>query len=222
MDHAQAVRSQLLEKYLLGDLKGKGLEEFEEHFFECALCAEEIQVATLLADNAAAELKLRPARETGLSTGKSKSGWQQWFQIEWGQPAMVMPLLALVVVSGLWVRDHEKLAGELAQAMAPQSFATVALENTRGSGPASVTRSGRFFAVEFYVEPASQFEEYNIEISGNGIESATVIASRPAPGSSFNVLLPVARFKAGRYEFLVHGGSRSTGPVLKKFTLNLG
>src|SRR5262245_25485577 len=106
MDHAQAVRSQLLEKYLLGYLKGKGLEEFEEHFFECALCAEEIQAATLLADNAAAELKLRPARETGLSTRKSKSGWQQWFQIEWRQPAMVMPLLALVVVSALWVRDH--------------------------------------------------------------------------------------------------------------------
>ena len=43
MDHSEAVRLQAAEKYLLGELPEAQREEYEEHYFDCQLCAEEIK-----------------------------------------------------------------------------------------------------------------------------------------------------------------------------------
>ena len=51
MDHQSAVDRKLPERYLLGELDSAESAEFEAHFFECSICAEEMRRATRLVAN---------------------------------------------------------------------------------------------------------------------------------------------------------------------------
>ena len=43
MDHNEAVRIQATEKYVLGELPPPLRNEFDEHFFECQECAQDVK-----------------------------------------------------------------------------------------------------------------------------------------------------------------------------------
>jgi Putative zinc-finger len=51
VDHKSAVEHNLTERYLLGELDELVAEEFEAHFFECPLCAEDVRQASRMAAN---------------------------------------------------------------------------------------------------------------------------------------------------------------------------
>jgi hypothetical protein len=66
VDHQSAVNQKLTERYVLGELEGLEAAEFEEHFFECPLCAEDIRAASRLTAN----LKAVLIEETSVQTIK--------------------------------------------------------------------------------------------------------------------------------------------------------
>jgi anti-sigma factor RsiW len=44
MDHAEAIATHAADRYLLGELTAVEADSFEEHFFDCAECADELRV----------------------------------------------------------------------------------------------------------------------------------------------------------------------------------
>lgn len=50
MEHAQALDRHAADLYLLGELNEADAEAFEEHFFECPTCADEVRVGTYFLD----------------------------------------------------------------------------------------------------------------------------------------------------------------------------
>lgn len=52
MDHSEAVRSKAAERYLLGEMTPVACEEYEDHFFGCAECAQEVQAGAIFIDSA--------------------------------------------------------------------------------------------------------------------------------------------------------------------------
>jgi|GEM_PF-4118484 hypothetical protein len=46
MDHNLTIKNHLAERYLLGELTECEQEAYEEHFFECAACAEEVRLGS--------------------------------------------------------------------------------------------------------------------------------------------------------------------------------
>jgi len=52
MDHNEAVRLQAVEKYLLGKLPKEQHAEYEEHYFDCSACAEEIKATVAFMESA--------------------------------------------------------------------------------------------------------------------------------------------------------------------------
>src|SRR5690348_325958 len=46
MEHTEAMNSNAAERYLLGELSETEAESFEDHFFECRICGEEIREGT--------------------------------------------------------------------------------------------------------------------------------------------------------------------------------
>jgi len=66
--HTQAVDSMAPERYLLGEMTDAERLEFEDHFFQCAECAEDVRVGGLMADGARAGL----ARDAGLPTAAGR------------------------------------------------------------------------------------------------------------------------------------------------------
>ena len=56
MDHQSAVDGGWTERYILGELDAPETAEFEEHFFECPVCAADVRKAALFAENLKATL----------------------------------------------------------------------------------------------------------------------------------------------------------------------
>jgi len=54
MNHNEAVRIQATGKYVLGELPPHLRNEFEEHFFGCQECAQDVKAAAEFVDNARA------------------------------------------------------------------------------------------------------------------------------------------------------------------------
>jgi hypothetical protein len=59
-EHQQAVASQAVERYLLGDLEPALREQFEAHFFGCPTCAEALRTGAVLEEAAGALLLAGP------------------------------------------------------------------------------------------------------------------------------------------------------------------
>jgi len=57
MDHNEALRLHAVEKYALGELPPSLRNEFEEHYFECEECAEDVRAAAEFVDNVRAVLR---------------------------------------------------------------------------------------------------------------------------------------------------------------------
>lgn len=52
MDHLEAIQSKAAERYALHQLSAVESEAFEEHFFSCTECAEEVRWVTMFESNA--------------------------------------------------------------------------------------------------------------------------------------------------------------------------
>src|SRR6266851_9526262 len=67
MDHETAVQLKATERYFLGELTGADRELFEEHFFICPDCAEDVRAMTVFAANAKAAFRADSASTIFLS-----------------------------------------------------------------------------------------------------------------------------------------------------------
>ena len=54
MDHETATKLQAAARYIAGDLPAADRDQFEEHFFLCPKCAEEVRWEQIFAANARA------------------------------------------------------------------------------------------------------------------------------------------------------------------------
>lgn len=199
MDHTYSVKTHAVDRYLLNELKGGQREEFEEHFFDCPTCADEVRTGMLLMDNASALLSAEPIARPARSK-------PSWFAAVWPRPAFMVPTFALLIVSGFLFHDHQLVSGlrnELAAASQPQAVADVTFDSARGNEPVTVAREERYMVASFNLSKDVTDSAYLIEISGAGVAPATVRSAPPALGSPFHILLPTARYKPGSYEFII-------------------
>src|SRR3954454_6101717 len=67
MDHEQSIGTRAAESYLLGELSPTVREAFEQHFFECEECAQEVRLGFEFSQNLKAVLhdEARAARPLG-------------------------------------------------------------------------------------------------------------------------------------------------------------
>ncbi len=52
MNHDEAIRLKAAEKYLLGELSAELRDQYEDHYFGCAECAQDIRTGAVFIDNA--------------------------------------------------------------------------------------------------------------------------------------------------------------------------
>jgi len=150
MDHNEALRLQAVEKYVLGELPGPLRQEFEEHFFDCTECAQEIKAATLFADNAKEVLEQEAAKEWEKGGALLSSGWWGWLRPMVAAPVLAVLLLVLGYQSFVTV-PHWKDAAR--QAASPRVLPMYSLirANTR-SGEAQTIQGRAGEPIGLYVD----------------------------------------------------------------------
>ena len=212
MRHEAVVETLAPEKYVLGELTGAEREEFEEHYFTCAECADEVRSAAALMDTLKAELF---ARKRALAVERTRGAWARlagWFEIRTFVPAMAALGLLMIV-------SYQQLVTipRLEQAVAPAVTATVNLQpETRGQ------------AQVIAIAPGAPAVTLNVELSApvagplewlvNREDGLELFKLRGPASGNVTFRLPADRLPDGRYEAVA---ARADGTVIERFRFEI-
>jgi Putative zinc-finger len=209
MDHKDALRIQAVDRYLLGELTAVERDEFEEHFFSCGECSEDLNMGAILVDNSRAVLREEfPDPVPASPAVPPRPGWRLW----WSQVplAAAFALLAVVGYQNLKVLpEYRRQLAEDAGAAVPPRFAV--RPAVRGDVQVVPLPKGvRFFEIGAEdVEPAA--EGYSCEIlddRGNSV-FRRFHAPPVAADGKLNVLLDARRMAPGQYVLVVGNSSNN-------------
>lgn len=209
MDHQRAIQNLAVESYLLDEMTPGERESFEEHFFDCQVCAADVREALQLMEQAPRVLKLdisapvgavrdRPAlREAPRET---KGKWFSWLQPQAAGAALAMLaavcLIETIAIPNLWHR--------LEEASAPRVVASAFLKpQTRGTPTILKVAAGQPVIVMFDPpETTASPLEYVLQ-STNGSVQFQLSSDAPAAGEPVTLSLPKLDAPAGSYMLIV-------------------
>jgi hypothetical protein len=214
MTHAQAVATHAAERYLLDEMPELERYTFEEHYFDCAECAESVRTGALMREGVAAGLMPAGAAAPVMPAASGTSaGWRA------GLPWAVAALLALTVgYQSLWVVPGLRDQGVGTQALAPVTLRAA----TRGAEVAIARPSAGVitFALDVNGVPADTRLAYDLRTAdGSSVASGT--AAAPSPGTPLLLLVPGSAVRAaGSYVLTVRASDGAApNPVDYRFTL---
>ena len=103
MEHNEAVEMMASERYLLGEMTPELRDAYEEHYFECAECAQDVQLGAAFVDEAkvilpgmvASAASVRTAQDTPRVVMRPGKQPREWFA--WLKPAMMVPAFACLL-----------------------------------------------------------------------------------------------------------------------------
>jgi len=202
MDHEEAVRLMATEKYLLGDLALEKKEEFEEHFFGCPDCANDVRAGAAFVEHSKSVLsagvpQAAPAGQT------QQKGWLAWLRPAFAVPVMAVLLLvvgyqSLIVVPGL------KVAGNRPQVLPAVSLISSATRG--GSIPTLRIREGEAFLLFVDVPANARFASYSGDLySPGGEREWSVAISAEAAHDTLPIRVPAGLKTPGHYRLSVRG-----------------
>jgi hypothetical protein len=208
MTHQDAVDSQAAEKYFSAELTPEEREQFEEHYFDCALCAEEVRAAEAFAANARAVF----AGKTGRRTTHRPADSRKFL----GLPGWRRPVFALAcAAAALLVVANATLLLRLHRLDAPQAYPAFFLRGTaRGDDQAlRAPRTSRFVGLSIDVPPGRSLASYDCTlVDAAGRSAFSVHLPDPGqPGAALNILVPVSGLNPGRYTLVVASGGAELG-----------
>ena len=140
MDHSEAVRLGAAERYLLGELPPDLREQFEDHFFGCLECAQDVRAGAVFVDGAREilgwERNYAPER---VAPGEPSRGW--WTALF--RPVVLVPVMTLLILFAAYqnivvIPDLSKAVSESSTPQTLQSFSLVTA-NSRAGGAVSIT-----------------------------------------------------------------------------------
>jgi anti-sigma factor RsiW len=221
MTHQEAVEQMAVEHYLLGELSGAPRDQFEEHLFDCQLCAADLKEGVLFIEGAKLELKA-PAKQPVRSIAElpvsrpaarpaSRSAWL-W------RPQLLAPALAaclaVIVYQSAVVVPHMK--AEIAEAQAPEVLQPFVLANAGARGGSTpelaVPRHG-VYALSVDIPPAASAVGYRCSLyspAGALVWHVDVTAAQARDAVTIQV--PAATAQEGVNELRVQSLTSSSEP----------
>jgi hypothetical protein len=211
MEHEQAVHNMAVEAYLLDELTPDEREAFEAHYFECAVCADDLRAASKFMEDAkgifaADRPPLQPDR---VATPKTSPGtWMRWLQPQFAGAALAV----LVVVVGVeTLGTIPGLRHRLNEASAPQIVAPTFLPpQTRGEPTPLKTISGQPAVLILDLPETSASELQFVVKSTDGRETFRVSEKTPPHRDPVTVFIPGSDLQPGRYTLLVEDGTANS------------
>jgi len=106
MEHAEARETQATDRYLLGELNAAEADAFEEHYFDCAECAEELRMGMQFVDGGRKLAREASEPEVGqvVPIAERRSRRVAWI------PAAVAAVLVLAIGTPLLMKQRSAVA----------------------------------------------------------------------------------------------------------------
>ena len=211
MTHQHAIDTLATERYLLDEMPELERYAFEEHFFECEACAENMRLADQLRQEARAVFAGAPATRPELAAAPVRTR----------VASVVLPWAAAAVLAlGLGYQMQRAPGFDTAT----QVFAPIALRAaTRGALPTITLPEGNSavaMALEINGTEAGAPLTYSLIREDEATEVASGRTDAPAPGMPLIVLVPSARLlPSSTYVMRVTATGAQTPPLEYRFTV---
>jgi putative zinc finger protein len=203
MDHDVVVGQKMTERYLLNELDPEVRDEFEEHFFDCPVCALDVRAGAMFVEQSKVVLAEKPIEASAPPPARVvKPGWFAWLR-----PAFTVPVMALLLA----VIGYQNLVmnPRSAQSLKGAGVVPYALLNigTWGSeAPVIPIRAGEGFALLVRIPPEGGYSYYKAELSNpEGKAEWTVTIPAASAQDQWSVQVPGTDRAAGRYTLAVRG-----------------
>jgi hypothetical protein len=216
MDHSEATKNFAVEQYLLGELGETQRNEFENHFFDCPECAEDVKAAAILVANVKAVFREPRAREDPAALKRIK-----WFPFAgWGfMPAAPIAGCAILAVLAGY-QNLIQIPAMRAHAVSTQLVLTPVISVRAGRAQQGLTFSKRngIMSVTIVHEWEEAYSRYEVEIERASDHQVISKAESAATPSDFTALADLQRFETGPYFLNLYGvrtGSVERMPVAR-------
>jgi hypothetical protein len=189
MSHDQAVSSQAAERYVLGELTPSERDAFESHFFDCAVCFEQVELGAQFLGRAREVLDREP-----------EPGWLAGMLGDLRRPAPVFVSAMLLCAIAIGVHQQSVIS----TARAPHLEERVLLADSRGTAKhVSVSRrSDLSLNVEFTRKP--EFVSYQVAIIDSAGKTRASLLAQPNK-DIVTIGLAANSLEAGTYSMVVQG-----------------
>lgn len=193
------------ERYLLGELSVAERDEFEAHYFDCAVCAADVKSVATLADNAREVFRAEALSGPDVKPVPRLGG--SWFG--WMRPAYAFSALAILLVTIgyqnlVTIPQLRSSSVQDAQTLASLSLMTA---GTRGGQSAEITVARQKpFGIYLDIPAGAGFISYSCEVRTEAGEQKLKVPVSPAQAKdSVQLLVPGGLLSAGNYVVSVRG-----------------
>jgi len=214
MDHSEAVAKKVAESYLLGELSPEQREAYEEHYFSCPECAQDVNAAAMLVANIKEVLRTDSSLSIAADLVPERSGW---WSLSWLRPAYAMAALAalLCVVAFQNLVTIPKLKHEITNNV-PQALASFSFiqQGARGASALAVRpEANRPFSLYVDIPESHDFASYICTIQTDaGVVDLSVPVSAEEAKENVELLVPAGRLQPGSYVLVIRGNRSSSNP----------
>jgi len=231
-DHTGYARDHAAERYVLGDMNDVDRERYEEHFFSCADCAEDVRktarfledVRGIVGPASAAGPASRPAGVAGLRPRAVRPVRSLFWPLT-ARAAAAAALLA--VLAGYQAIHVAGLRRELSAERQLQALPATFLSISRSETPTvQISKGQRKVALKFSQSFEREFPFYRCELrDASGRIVASAVLEAPPRGDELQVLIPSDVLTPGTHTVAITGLESATAvtspvePVHYQFTL---
>ena len=214
MNHDEAIRLMGAEQYLLNELSPELREQFEEHFFECAECANDVRAGALFLEHSKAILAAEaaaPQREIAPSRPETQSWWA------WLRPAVAVPVFALLLAVIAVQNWPAHRSPQILQA------AYINIGSRGGNVPSISTRQDKGFLLRVSMPLAGSYSSYSANIyAPDGKLQWSLQLPYTSEGDSYFIQIPGGHHQEGVYSVAIRGtGADGTGTELGRSSFEL-
>jgi hypothetical protein len=197
IDHDEAVKNLMAERYLLGELNAVERDAYEEHLFSCDVCFEQVKAGTEFVGHLKrmGTEELHPALVTGF-VARALTNLRQ--------PATLAAYALLVCVSGLSIYQYKTIAGLRRPQVTPGFFLS---DGARAGGVKTlvVPANARFY-LSIQLLQSGNFNSYQGQIldQSEHIKSSFPISVEQTQ-DTIHLLVDSSVLDSGSYFLVVNG-----------------
>jgi hypothetical protein len=197
MDHETAIRMSAAERYWTNDLSSGERDQFEEHFFSCPECAEEVRWERIFAANAKAIFRDEARRP------KAKRWWVLNIQPLFARPAFGVSALANVALAA----GIAFMVGEIRTISSPHLGVAIAVPTVVRSEqkPVAVPPGTQVVSLSFALPRQFPQYAYSIIPEGGSPEYEQTVAAPAQNTEELLLSIPRRALPAGLSRVVLRG-----------------
>ena len=208
MNHDEAIRLKAAEKYLLGELSADLRDQYEDHYFGCAECAQDVRTGAVFIDNARDVLIPPSVTELGAKQQPARTGgwWTTLLRPAFAVPALALLLLVAGYQNAVTIPHLKTAVSQSETAQTLPSFSLIT-GNSRGGAPLAISvPAGKPFSFFVDIPPNGGYASYICEFrTESGTPELSLNVSADEAKRTVQLLIPAGRLASGKHALVVRG-----------------